>query len=113
MGATSKKKRSDTTPVTPHTSPKCRSMRIRQARFTGAHTWNSGASGAGEIHWCSRKELMTTVMAMMPLRLRLVFHGMDTMQLLDITDHRLLCWRDAVCEAMTLGFRVDFLMNLM
>ncbi|PQM42010.1 hypothetical protein Pyn_17870 [Prunus yedoensis var. nudiflora] len=45
--------------------------------------------------------------------LGLVLHGMDTVQLLDITDHRLLCWRDAVCEAMTLGFRVDFLLNLM
>ncbi|CAL2256590.1 unnamed protein product [Prunus armeniaca] len=37
---------------------------------------------------------------------------MDTTQLLDITDHRLLCWRDAICEAMTLGFRVEFLLNL-
>ncbi|CAL9004001.1 unnamed protein product, partial [Prunus brigantina] len=37
--------------------------------------------------------------------LGLVLHGIDTAQLLDITDHRLLCWRDAVCEAMTLGFR--------
>ncbi|CAL8175521.1 unnamed protein product [Prunus armeniaca] len=44
--------------------------------------------------------------------LGLVLHGMDTMQLLDITDHRLLCWRDAVCEAMTLGFRVEPLLNL-
>ncbi|PQQ14512.1 hypothetical protein Pyn_26594 [Prunus yedoensis var. nudiflora] len=45
--------------------------------------------------------------------LGLVLHGMDTAQLLDVTDHRLLCWRDAVCEAMTLGFWVDFLLNLM
>ncbi|PQQ18432.1 hypothetical protein Pyn_23526 [Prunus yedoensis var. nudiflora] len=45
--------------------------------------------------------------------LGLVLHGMDTMQLLDITDHKLLCWQDAVCEAMTLGFWVDFLLNLM
>ncbi|KAL6294028.1 hypothetical protein ACE6H2_002170 [Prunus campanulata] len=37
---------------------------------------------------------------------------MNTMQLLDITDHRLLCWRDAICEVMTLGFRVEFLLNL-
>ncbi|CAL2229202.1 unnamed protein product [Prunus armeniaca] len=44
--------------------------------------------------------------------LGLVLHGMDTMQLLDITDHRLLCWRDAVCEAMTLGFRAESLLNL-
>ncbi|PQQ18157.1 hypothetical protein Pyn_34317 [Prunus yedoensis var. nudiflora] len=44
--------------------------------------------------------------------LGLVLHGMDTTQLLDITDHRLLCWRDAICEAMTLGFRVDFLLSL-
>lgn len=42
-----------------------------------------------------------------------VLHGMDTMRLLDITDHRLLCWWDAICEAMTLGFWVDFLLNLM
>ncbi|CAL8088344.1 unnamed protein product [Prunus armeniaca] len=44
--------------------------------------------------------------------LGLVLHGMDTVQLLDITDHRLLCWRDAVCEAMTLGFRAESLLNL-
>ncbi|CAL9024108.1 unnamed protein product [Prunus brigantina] len=44
--------------------------------------------------------------------LGLVLHGMDTMQLLDITDHKLLCWRDAICEAMILGFRVEFLLNL-
>ena len=44
--------------------------------------------------------------------LGLVLHGMDTMQLLDITDHRLLCWRDAICEALTLGFRIEFLLNL-
>ncbi|KAL6286135.1 hypothetical protein ACE6H2_010525 [Prunus campanulata] len=44
--------------------------------------------------------------------LGLVLHGMDTMELLDITDHRLLCWRDAICEAMTLGFPVDLLLNL-
>ncbi|CAL8089178.1 unnamed protein product [Prunus armeniaca] len=44
--------------------------------------------------------------------LRLVLHGMDTMQLLDITDHKLLCWRDAICEAMILGFRVEFLLKL-
>ncbi|CAL2237136.1 unnamed protein product [Prunus armeniaca] len=42
----------------------------------------------------------------------LVLRGIDTMQLLDITDHRLLCWRDAICEAITLGFHVDFLLNL-
>ncbi|CAL9021335.1 unnamed protein product [Prunus brigantina] len=46
------------------------------------------------------------------LTLGLVLHGMDTVQLLDITDHRLLCWRDAVCEAMTLGFRAESLLNL-
>ncbi|KAI5324237.1 hypothetical protein L3X38_033310 [Prunus dulcis] len=39
--------------------------------------------------------------------LGLVLHGIDTMQLLDITYHRLLCWRDAICEAITLGFHVD------
>ncbi|CAL8152639.1 unnamed protein product [Prunus armeniaca] len=44
--------------------------------------------------------------------LGLVLHGMDTMQLLDITDHKLLCWRDAICEAMILGFRVEFLLKL-
>ncbi|CAL8151425.1 unnamed protein product [Prunus armeniaca] len=44
--------------------------------------------------------------------LGLVLHGMDAVQLLDITDHRLLCWRDAVCEAMTLGFRAESLLNL-
>ncbi|PQM38668.1 hypothetical protein Pyn_11604 [Prunus yedoensis var. nudiflora] len=44
--------------------------------------------------------------------LGLVLHGMDTMELLDITDHRLLCWRDAICEAMALGFPVDLLLNL-
>ncbi|CAL8992920.1 unnamed protein product, partial [Prunus brigantina] len=44
--------------------------------------------------------------------LGLVLHGIDTTQLLDITDHRLLCWRDAVCEAMTLGFRAEPLLNL-
>ncbi|CAL8114125.1 unnamed protein product [Prunus armeniaca] len=37
---------------------------------------------------------------------------MDTMYLLDITNHRLLCWRDAISEAMTLGFWVEFLLNL-
>ncbi|CAL9011502.1 unnamed protein product [Prunus brigantina] len=41
-----------------------------------------------------------------------VLHGIDTMELLDITDHRLLCWRDAICEAITPGFHVDFLLNL-
>ncbi|CAL8091795.1 unnamed protein product [Prunus armeniaca] len=41
-----------------------------------------------------------------------VLHGMDTVLLLDITDHRLLCWRDVVCEAMTLGFRAECLLNL-
>ncbi|CAL2270467.1 unnamed protein product [Prunus armeniaca] len=41
-----------------------------------------------------------------------LLHGMDTMQLLDITDHKLLCWRDAICEAMILGFRVEFLLKL-
>ncbi|CAL9001556.1 unnamed protein product, partial [Prunus brigantina] len=44
--------------------------------------------------------------------LGLVLHGMDTMQLLDITDHKLLCWRDAICEAMILGFRVESLLKL-
>ncbi|CAL9006441.1 unnamed protein product, partial [Prunus brigantina] len=44
--------------------------------------------------------------------LGLVLPGMDTMQLLDITDHKLLCWRDAICEAMILGFRVEFLLKL-
>ncbi|CAL9012162.1 unnamed protein product, partial [Prunus brigantina] len=44
--------------------------------------------------------------------LGLVFHRIDTMQLLDITDHMLLCWRDAIYEAMTLGFHMDFLLNL-
>ncbi|PQM35334.1 uncharacterized protein Pyn_23653 [Prunus yedoensis var. nudiflora] len=44
--------------------------------------------------------------------LGLVLHGMNTMQLLDITDHRLLCWLGAICEAITLGFRVEFLLNL-
>ncbi|CAL2255362.1 unnamed protein product [Prunus armeniaca] len=44
--------------------------------------------------------------------LGLVLHGMDTMHLLNITDHRLLFWRDAICEAMTLGFWVEFLLNL-
>ncbi|CAL8120625.1 unnamed protein product [Prunus armeniaca] len=41
-----------------------------------------------------------------------VLRRMDTTQLLDITDYRLLCWWDAICEAMTLGFRVEFLLNL-
>lgn len=45
--------------------------------------------------------------------LGLVLHGIDTMQLLDIIDHRLLCWRDAICEAITLGFHVDFLLDLL
>lgn len=44
--------------------------------------------------------------------LGLVLHGIDTMQLLDIIDHRLFCWQDAICEAITLGFHVDFLLNL-
>ncbi|CAL2234053.1 unnamed protein product [Prunus armeniaca] len=44
--------------------------------------------------------------------LGLVLHGMGTMQLLDITDHKLLCWRDAICEAMILGFPVEFLLKL-
>ncbi|CAL2277068.1 unnamed protein product [Prunus armeniaca] len=26
--------------------------------------------------------------------------------------HKLLCWRDAICEAMILGFRVEFLLKL-
>ncbi|CAL2230298.1 unnamed protein product [Prunus armeniaca] len=42
----------------------------------------------------------------------LVLHGIDTMQLLDITDHKLICWRDTICEAITLGFHVDFFLNL-
>ncbi|KAI5351065.1 hypothetical protein L3X38_003956 [Prunus dulcis] len=33
--------------------------------------------------------------------LGLVLHGIDTMQLLDITDYRLLCWQDAICEAIS------------
>ncbi|PQQ18426.1 uncharacterized protein Pyn_23520 [Prunus yedoensis var. nudiflora] len=45
--------------------------------------------------------------------LGLVLHGIDTMQLLDITDHILLCWRDVICEAIILGFHVDFLLKLM
>ncbi|CAL2239742.1 unnamed protein product [Prunus armeniaca] len=40
------------------------------------------------------------------------FRTLGLVQLLDITDHRLLCWRDAVCEAMTLGFRAESLLNL-
>ncbi|CAL9030024.1 unnamed protein product [Prunus brigantina] len=44
--------------------------------------------------------------------LGLVLHGIDTMQLLDITDHKLLCWRDAICEAMISGFRVESLLKL-
>lgn len=44
--------------------------------------------------------------------LGLVLHGINTLQLLDITYHRLLCWRDSICEAITLGFQVDFLLNL-
>ncbi|BBG93511.1 hypothetical protein Prudu_018724 [Prunus dulcis] len=44
--------------------------------------------------------------------LSLALHGIDTMQLLDITDHKLFCWWDAICEAITLGFHVDFLLNL-
>ncbi|PQQ02380.1 hypothetical protein Pyn_29883 [Prunus yedoensis var. nudiflora] len=46
MGTTLKRKRSDTAPVSPDMTPKRRSMCILQARFTGAHTSNSGASGA-------------------------------------------------------------------
>ncbi|CAL2229806.1 unnamed protein product [Prunus armeniaca] len=44
--------------------------------------------------------------------LGLVLHGVDTMEFLHITDHRLLCWWDAICEAITVGFHVDFLLNL-
>ncbi|CAL2239047.1 unnamed protein product [Prunus armeniaca] len=44
--------------------------------------------------------------------LGLVFHGVDTMEFLDITDHRLLCWRDAICEAITLGARAIHSMKL-
>ncbi|KAI5316635.1 hypothetical protein L3X38_036342 [Prunus dulcis] len=44
--------------------------------------------------------------------LGLALHGIDTMQLRDITDHKLFCWWDAICEAITLGFHVDFLLNL-
>ncbi|PQM34664.1 hypothetical protein Pyn_13392 [Prunus yedoensis var. nudiflora] len=44
--------------------------------------------------------------------LGLVLHEIDTMQLMDITYHKLLCWRDSICEAMALGFHVDFLLNL-
>ncbi|CAL8169051.1 unnamed protein product [Prunus armeniaca] len=44
--------------------------------------------------------------------LGLVLQGIDTMQLLDITDHKLLCWRDAICEAIILGFHVEFLLKL-
>ncbi|KAI5343559.1 hypothetical protein L3X38_011435 [Prunus dulcis] len=44
--------------------------------------------------------------------LGLALHRIDTMRLLDITDHKLLCWRDAIYEAITLGFLVDFLLNL-
>ncbi|CAL9020717.1 unnamed protein product [Prunus brigantina] len=35
--------------------------------------------------------------------LGLVLHGINTLLLLDIIDHRLLCWRDSICEAITLG----------
>ncbi|CAL2266936.1 unnamed protein product [Prunus armeniaca] len=44
--------------------------------------------------------------------LGLVLHGIGTMQLLDIIDHKLFCWQDAICEAITLGFHMDFLLNL-
>lgn len=45
--------------------------------------------------------------------LDLVHYGMDTMHLLDITDYKLLCWWDVICEAVPLGFRADFLLNLL
>ncbi|KAI5324080.1 hypothetical protein L3X38_033153 [Prunus dulcis] len=41
-----------------------------------------------------------------------VLHGMNTLQLLDITNHRLLCRRDAICEAIDLGFHIDFYLTL-
>ncbi|CAL2266016.1 unnamed protein product [Prunus armeniaca] len=46
------------------------------------------------------------------LALGFVLHRVDTMEFLDITNHRLLCWRDTICEAITVGFHVDFLLNL-
>ncbi|CAL8163042.1 unnamed protein product [Prunus armeniaca] len=46
------------------------------------------------------------------LALGFVLHGVDTMEFLDITNHILLCWQDAICEAITVGLNVDFLLNL-
>ncbi|CAL8994912.1 unnamed protein product [Prunus brigantina] len=44
MGTTPKRKRSDTPPTSPQTTPKRRSMRILRARFTGTRSNNAEAS---------------------------------------------------------------------
>ncbi|PQQ18433.1 uncharacterized protein Pyn_23527 [Prunus yedoensis var. nudiflora] len=49
MGTTPKRKRSYTTLVTPHMSPKHRSMHIWQAKFTNAHASNSEAFEARTV----------------------------------------------------------------
>ncbi|CAL2265916.1 unnamed protein product [Prunus armeniaca] len=49
MGTTPKRKRSDTPPVSPQVTPKCHSMRILHARFTGTRTSNVEASGTPTV----------------------------------------------------------------
>ncbi|PQP92254.1 hypothetical protein Pyn_33326 [Prunus yedoensis var. nudiflora] len=43
--------------------------------------------------------------------LELVLSRMHNMQLLNIIDHRLLCWRDAICEAIPWGFTWIFFLT--
>ncbi|PQP95958.1 E3 ubiquitin-protein ligase RFWD3 isoform X1 [Prunus yedoensis var. nudiflora] len=44
-------------------------------------------------------------------RLGFVLYGMDTTPYSDVTDHRLLCWRDAIRDTILLGLHVDFFLD--
>ncbi|CAL2256592.1 unnamed protein product [Prunus armeniaca] len=49
MGTTPKRRRSSTPSVSPQATPKRRSMRVLQEKFTGAHTSGSKASGTRTV----------------------------------------------------------------
>ncbi|CAL9020549.1 unnamed protein product [Prunus brigantina] len=49
MGTTPKRRRSSITSVSAQATPKCRSMRVLQAKFTGARTSGSEASGTRTV----------------------------------------------------------------
>ncbi|KAI5350278.1 hypothetical protein L3X38_003169 [Prunus dulcis] len=61
--------------------------------------------------WHSKPSLMV-VLRSFDLSMSFFCFVRDTMELLDIINYRLVCWRDAIYEAITLGFHVDFLLNL-